>query len=43
MEVASHLRGAARLAGLTVNGLNASAAAFGRLRQWVRAFKQKRR
>lgn len=41
MEVASHLRGAARLAGLTVNGLNASAAAFGRLRQWARAFKQK--
>ena len=39
MEVASHLRGAARLAGLTVTGLNASAAAFGRLRQWVRAFK----
>ena len=41
MEVASHLRGATHLAGLMVNGLNASAAAFGRLRQWVRAFKQK--
>ena len=40
MEVASHLRGDAPLAGLTVNKLNASATAFGHLHH--RGFKQKR-